>query len=251
MRWRALVLAGSRGAEDPVAVAAGVKHKAFAVLAGKPMIDHVIAALGGVRAIDEIAVSIEQDAAALSEGLQRLDAASSPARSVLAAIERLDMPLLVTTADNPLLTPDVVNAFLADAASSKADIAAGVCLRARVEQAGNPARRTYLRFRDGEVSGCNLFALMRPRAHAAVAFWRALEVERKRPWRMASKIGFGTLLRYGFGQLDSARLAHNIGKAAGCSAALIRVDDIYAAHDVDKPDDLAFAERCLRARQSV
>lgn len=248
MTWNALILAGSRGAEDPVAVAAGVRHKAFAPLAGRPMIEHVIATMRAVPDIGTIFVSIETDAQALPEGVFRLDASASPAGSVLAALERLDIPLLVTTADNPLLTAAALSAFLHDAAASGADIAAGVCPRARVEQAGNPGRRTYLRFRDGDVSGCNLFALNTGQARKAVDFWRLLETERKRPWRMALRIGIGTLLGYALRLLDRAGAARKLGKAAGCAACLVTVEDIHAAHDVDKISDLHFAERCLSGR---
>ena len=62
-------------------------------------------------------------------------------------------------------------------------------MRPVVEQAGSPGRRPFLRFRDGEVSGCNLFALMTPRARAALTYWRLLEAKRKRPWRMAWAVG--------------------------------------------------------------
>ena len=34
MNWTAIVLAGSRGSDDPVAQATGVSHKAFADVAG-------------------------------------------------------------------------------------------------------------------------------------------------------------------------------------------------------------------------
>ncbi len=257
MSWTALVLAGSRGPEDPVARAAGVSHKAFAGLAGRPMIAHVLAALAAVPRIGEVAVLIEPEAPALPEGawpweLGRLEAAASPSRSALAGFEAAAAPVLLTTADHPLLTAEMIEHFLAAAEASGADAAAGVATRAVVERAGtgthSGARRTYLRFSDGEVSGCNLFALMTPRARAALAFWRQLEAERKRPWRMARALGSATLLRYALGRLSMETAAAALGRAAGCRTAMLALPFADAAHDVDKPADLAFAEARLKGR---
>ncbi|MBK0400293.1 nucleotidyltransferase family protein [Limibaculum sp. M0105] len=250
MSWTALILAGSRGAADPVAQAAGVSHKAFAELEGRTMLARVATALSAVPQVGRILVSIEPGAPALPAGLERLDAAPSPARSVGAALATAAPPVLVTTADHPLLTPDMVADFIRGAEAAGADICAGVATRPVVEAAGNPARRTYLRFRDAEVSGCNLFALRTPRAEAAVRFWQRLETERKKPWRMALAIGPLTLASYAAGLLTMAGAAGAIGRAAGCSAALVTLDHPDAAHDVDKPADLVFAETRLRARKA-
>lgn len=247
-RWGALILAGSRGPSDPVAQAAGVAHKAFAPIAGRPMIEHVVAALRATPQVGDIAASIAPEATPLPDGVARLDAQAGPAASTLAAFDRLGAPLLVTTADHPLLTPGMVADLLRAAADTQADVLAGVCPRATVESAGNPARRTWLRFADGDASGANLFALASPRARGAVALWRAVEAERKRPWRMAWAIGPGVLARYLAGRLDRAAAAAALGRAAGCTAAIALIDHPDAAHDVDRPEDLAFAARRLAAR---
>ncbi|MEM7507124.1 MAG: NTP transferase domain-containing protein [Pseudomonadota bacterium] len=250
MRWQALILAGSRGPSDPVAEAAGVSHKAFADLAGRPMIVHVIDALRGVEEIGDIAVSVETDAPALPGNVRRLNAADSPARSVLAGFEHLGPPLLVTTADNPLLTPAMLRDFLAGAARSNTDAVAAVAPRDVVEQAGNPGKRTYLHFSDGAFSGCNLFAFPTREGSNAIAFWQRLEADRKKPWRMAWQVGPGPLLAYAAGRLSTAGIAAAIGKRAGCRAALVPLAHPDAAHDVDKAADLDFVRRRLAKREA-
>ena len=42
---------------------------------------------------------------------------------------------------------------------------------------------------DGDFSGCNLFLLATTRAEAAIATWQAVEADRKRPWRIAARLG--------------------------------------------------------------
>ena len=62
MSWTAVVLAGSRGTADPVAQARGVSHKAFADIAGKPMIAHVLDTLSAAPSVDDVVVVIERPA---------------------------------------------------------------------------------------------------------------------------------------------------------------------------------------------
>jgi len=249
-RWSAVVLAGSRGPSDPVARAAGVEHKAFAPLAGRPMIEHVLAALRAVGEIGDIAVSIGPQAPLLTGDVLRLEAGATPAASAAAALDRLGAPLLVTTADHPLLTARMVADLLEAVETTGADAVAGICPRSTVEAAGNLAPRTWIKFADGAVCGVNLFALATPAARSAVTFWHRLEAERKRPWKMALQIGPKVIARYLAGRLDSAAAARALSRAAGCSAAFAVIDYRDAAQDVDRPEDLAFAEQRLRGHRS-
>ena len=250
MEWQALILAGSRGSSDPVAAHAGIAHKAFVPIAGKPMIEHVVQTLESAANIGDIAVSIEADALALPPSTTRLDAAGSPATSVLDALDKLDTPLLITTADNPLLRGDTLAHFLEQSAKSEADILAAVSNREIVEKADKPGRRTYIKFSDHHVSGCNLFAIKTQRGRNAISFWRRLEQNRKKPWKMASEISYWALFKYLMGRLDSKQAIRGLEEKMDCKASLIFLDDPYAAHDVDKPEDLAFAERCLQREKS-
>lgn len=243
-----MVLAGSRGPSDPVALASGVSSKALAELAGRPMIDHVISALRECRLVGRIAVSGAADLP-LAPDVDLLPAEPTPASSVLSAIDRMGTPLLVTTADNPLLSAETVEEFLTGAEMTGADAVAGFATREIAELAGNPGRRTYLKFRDEAVSGCNLFAFSTPAGRHAAAFWRKLETQRKRPWRMALSIGPGTLASYLMGSLTLDNAVRAIGEKAQCTGGAVRLQDRYAAHDVDRPEDLAFAQKIILARE--
>jgi GTP:adenosylcobinamide-phosphate guanylyltransferase len=252
MTWTAVVLAGSRGSADPVAQSAGVSHKAFAEVAGKPMIARVLDTLRASPSIDGVVVVIERAAPELPHtSVRRIDAQRSPSLSALSGFAAAGPPVVVTTADHPLLTVEMIEYFLAAAIETGVDVAAGVALRPVVEQAGSAARRTYLQFRDGDVSGCNLFALMTPESRAALTYWRLLEDKRKRPLRMAWAVGPFTLIRYALGILSTRAASAALGRAAGCRAALIMLPFPDAAHDVDKPEDLKFAEARLAARTAT
>jgi len=253
-RATALVLAGRRrGAMDPMAAAGGVSHKALLPVAGVPMLLRVASALRDSPSVGRIVVCMEAAEETLAglpglEGALRRDAAGSPARSAAAALEEFGAPLLVTTADHALLTPAMVEHFIA-ATPADVDAAAALARRETVLAGFPDTRRTWLRFRDGAFSGCNLFLLAEAEGAArAVRFWRRIEAERKRPLAMARLLGPSTLLRFAFGRLSLRAALDALERRCGARLAAVEMPFAEAAVDVDKPADLALAEAALRAR---
>lgn len=249
----AVILAGSRaGAADPMAVAARVTHKALLPVAGVPMLARVTAALRATPGIARIVVMIETPEETLAdcawpEAFLMRAAAPSPSRSVAAALEEFGAPLLVTTADHALLTPAMVEHFL-HAIPPGVDAAAGLARSETVLAAWPETRRTWLRFRGGRFSGCNLFWLGSAKAASLVAFWRRVEQDRKRPAAMIALLGPLTLLRFALGWLTLPGALAALGRRTGTRLCAVDMPFAEAAVDVDKPADLALAEAALAAR---
>lgn len=250
-----LVLAGSRqGAADPMAVAARVSHKALLPVAGTPMLLRVIRALRATPAVGRIILSCERtdllDGVAEAADVLAIRAEASPAASVAAALRDYGPPLLVTTADHALLSPAILADFLAHAPQS-ADAIAAVA-RAEVVRAGFPeTRRTWIRLRDGDFSGCNLFLLRHARAARAVAFWQRLEEHRKSPLAMARLIGPRALIGYALRLVTLEGVARLLSRRTGAALAVIPLLHADAAIDVDKPADLVLVEQTLAARAAA
>lgn len=254
----ALILAGSRGPGDPLAVYAGVSHKALIEVGGRPMLERVVAALAAVPGIARIAISIEQPelvhalpglhAAAGAIPIEVLKSAASPSRSVDEALQQLGTPLLVTTADHALLQPEWVRYFL-DHVPADADAAVALASKVAIIAAVPDTARTYLRFADDDYSGCNLFLLATPAAAGAVRFWREIEAERKRPLRMMRRLGLVFALRYVAGRLPLAAAIARLGVLANARAAVVKMPFGRAAVDVDKPADLELVRRLLAEDQ--
>ena len=258
-RLTALVLAGTRAGGDPLAEYAGVSHKALIEVGGRTMVERVVEALAASAEIERIVVAIERPE--LLAGLAGLapprcakpletmpTEPGGPSATVAAALRVLGVPLLVTTADNALLETAWLSEFLA-AIPAEVDLAAALARRDAVEAAAPDTRRTWLRFADGDHSGCNLFLLARPKAANAIAFWQTLEGERKRPLRMVRRLGWTFALRYAVGRLTMAAAAARLGELAGGGArfAIVALRDGRAAIDVDKPDDLDLVRRLVAA----
>ncbi len=251
----ALILAGSRGPDDPMAVATGVQHKALIPVAGKPMLLRVIAALAATPEVARIIVCIEAPelvtslaglaTASAGKPVETFAAAGSPSRSVAAALAHYGTPLLVTTADHALLEAEWVSYFLQQQA---AGIDATVALaRAELVMAAAPGtQRTFLRFSDGDYSGCNLFYFAAAKAAALAALWVQVEGLRKQPVAMLRLLGLSYALRYRWGWLKlSSALARLGSLAGGVRAGVVEMPFGRAAIDVDKMADLELVERLL------
>ena len=239
MSFNALVLAGSRGGVDPVALYAGVSDKALIRIDGETMLAHVVATLraagAGRIAVSASSVAVKDHAAEL--GTEVLDADAGPSLSTRSGLDRLGAPLLVTTADHALLDPAWIRQFLDDVPHD-ADVSALLARRESVERDAPATRRTYLRFDDGDWSGCNLFFCATPAARAAIDLWRAVEQDRKRPWRIVRRLGPAMLVRYLTRRLSLSAAVAALGQAAGVRAAIVESRFGLAAVDVDKPADL-------------
>jgi CTP:molybdopterin cytidylyltransferase MocA len=245
----ALVLAGQRAGIDPMAAAAGVSHKALLPVAGVPMLLRVVAALRATPGITRIVVCIEtpQQVLAGVAGLEDVllrPAQPSPARSAAAGFAEFGAPMLVTTADHALLTPAMV-AHMLHAAPAGAAALAGVARRETILAEFPGTKRTWLRFRDGAFSGCNLFLLAAPAAEGALRFWQRLEQQRKHPLAMARLVGIGALILFALRLMSTRGAARALGRRCGAPLGFVELPFGAAAVDVDKPADLALVEQVL------
>lgn len=259
--FTALVLAGQRPGMDPLARHCGVELKCMAPVGGTPMLQRVVEVLARSPHIRKIFISLPDPTAVEelplltslhAEGrLHALRSAPSPSASVSDFCARQwhsDSPLLVTTADHALLNDEILDQFCRQALSSEEDILAGLTPSAVLKAAYPDSRRTYLRFRDEAYSGANLFALLTPRAQKAVTFWQTVEQDRKKPWRIARRIGIRTLIAYLARRLTLKDGMQALSRIAGAQAGAVILPIAEAAIDVDKPEDLDLVESILAER---
>jgi 2-C-methyl-D-erythritol 4-phosphate cytidylyltransferase len=161
----ALVVAAGRGERLGTAV-----PKAFAMLAGHPMVHWSIAALEEVAAIDEIVVALPPgtDAPAGTIGVAGGTQRSHSVQAALAAA-RADDVVLVHDAARPLLTPALVEHCLAALSDGDCDaaIAAAPVTDTVKECEGGTVLRTLDRSR--------LWAVQTPQVFRREALERALD----------------------------------------------------------------------------
>lgn len=152
--------------------------------------------------------------------------------------------VMFVTSDIPWITPAVVEAFLA-AAPQDVDVVYPVIPRDVAERRFPGTKRTYVRLREGTVTGGNLFlartsAVPRLKERAEV-----LLAHRKSPLTLAKDVGVGLLLRLVTGRLSLRQAEVRVGRILDIRGRAIIFPYAEAGVDVDKPEDLALAEREL------
>ncbi len=256
-KFAALVLAADRTASDPVTLHTGAACKAFAKVGGEPMIIRVLDALTACDLVDGV-VLCGPSKARLDDCLplkRRIDSGEvtwlpnmeSPSRSAEYGLNYLsgDMPVLLTTADHALLTPQIVRHFLTESLKSGFDATVGVVTDIQMSAAFPDAKRTVFRLRDGGFCGCNLFTFS-PQGRKLVHFWRQVEDLRKKPWRLIAQIvSPGVVLSYVFGRLSLEHALDTLTARSGVRVKTIALPDPRAGIDVDKVEDLLLAESII------
>jgi molybdopterin-guanine dinucleotide biosynthesis protein A len=255
-KWTAIVLAGQRPGIDPLAQHFGVQLKALVEIDGEAMVTHVVRTLRRCPDVGRIIVLAQTpDAvrAAVAQGCPEAVLAESKA-GISSSIKSLiggqlaPWPLLVTTADHPLLTVEMVAEFVTAAAG--ADLAVAMVERKLMLAQFPDAKRTWIKLADGAWSGANLFALCTARTEAALDLWAAAEQDRKQAWKLFLHFGPWLALRAITRAVGMARGLENAGRRLGLLAKLVPMDDPVAAIDVDKPADHMLATSILESRRA-
>lgn len=249
----AVVLAGSRPGVDAFAKAHGTDLKALIPVGGKPMVQRPVEALLASEQVGRIRVLAQEPEriAAVLPTDERISIEPS-GETIASTLEALcfdpsvEWPVLVTTADQALLTPEMIADLLAKGAGS--DVALGVVGEEALMKRLPQTKRTWLKFRGGAYSGANLFLFGSPEIRSTLALWRSSEQNRKKAWRMLFVIGLtgfvGAVLRLRTLQqtLDA------VGRKLKLNIRAVELSDPLAAVDVDKPSDHELVTAILEGR---
>lgn len=238
-------MAGQRPGPDALCDYAGVEFKADIPVGGIPMLDRVAAALEAAGLQTPFTICGYPNP---RDGFEHAEGGCGPADSALLATQGGPFPILLTTCDHALLTADMVQDFLKGAQESGADFAVGLATRDCIQADYPETKRTYMAFRDVAVSGCNLFYIRNKAGVAAIDFWREAQHLRKKPLKLASKIGARITLKYALGRLTLDGAFAYASQRVGVTAAPVLLNHAEAAIDVDKPADLDLVEAIVAKR---
>ena len=252
--WTAIILAGQRPGEDPLASAFGETFKAVVPVGGRPMVARVVETMLGTAAFDRIVILAQQpDAirAVLPDDprLRYVASQSGISQSILSVggTAAAPWPLFVTTADHPLLTSAMITHFLE--ASKGADVAVGMVERATILAAYPDNKRTWIKLRGGAWSGANMFALSGDAARNALTLWVSAEKDRKQLFKLFWHFGPLIALRAITLTISLEDGIAALGRRLGLNARAVPLPFPEAAIDVDKLSDHKQVEQILARRE--
>lgn len=255
-----MVLAGQRPGVDPLARAFGAQWKALVKVDGEAMLSRVAKSLLASPSIARVLVVAQRpellftgDCAWLADEPRVGTAVSTSGIAVsiaaLAGTREASWPVLVTTADHPLLTPAMIEAAIAGV--GQADVGVGVVSSRTLLAAYPDNRRTWLKFAGGAWTGANLFALAGMKALPALLAWSEVERDRKKALKLIWHFGPLLAIRAVTRTISLAGALAKAGHKLGARVVPIDLPFAEAGIDVDKPSDHALAERILKARASM
>lgn len=248
----AVILAAQRaGTIDPLAEAAGLSHKCVVPIGGAPMITHVVRALVETPGIARLRIVVEEDMhdplgamlVGLSPAPEYVTAADNLADSVFAAAQGVPGAIIVTTADNVLLSPAAVSR-MAEAVRHDADVAIAMATEQSVKAAHPDGQRRFYRFSDNAYSNCNLYAFAGHDALRAAESFRSGGQFAKKKSRLIGAVGLVNVALMALGRLSLADALARLGRRFGLRIVPVVLADGRHAIDVDN-------ERTYRVASSL
>jgi GTP:adenosylcobinamide-phosphate guanylyltransferase len=256
-----LILAGRRpGAADALAEAHGVADKCLVPVAGRPMIAHVLESASASAAAHIFVSTHRADlpsdlndpvVQSLGDRLTIVPAADNLADSVLAVARVAKFPLLITTADNCLLTPATIAEIEAEALRLGVDAGVALARREDVLAAHPEGQRRFYEFSDVAVSNCNAYWIGHAGALKAVEAFRGGGQFVKRPLRVMRAFGLINLLRFRFGLGPIHHVFRRISRHLKVEIAPLLISNGATAIDVDNERSLQVTEALMARADTV
>lgn len=255
-----IVIAGGRpDPDDPLYPYTQGKPKALLSLNGQPMLAHVLQALQDARQVDTIVVvgiTGEEGAGAV----QSLPAAQAviflPDQGSIVGNARRGLEwlaanrpggseVLISTADIPLLTGAIVDAFVDQCRPFDRLAYYNVVTKETMEARFPHSNRTFVRLKDTQIAGGDLNLAQLKILYTNQALWEALTNARKHAWQLARIVGPRTLLKFLFHRLSLADVEALAQRMFGAPIRVITSPYPELAMDADKPAQFDLLRRHL------
>lgn len=256
----AIVTAGGiPSPEDPLYSFLKGDAKALVDVAGKPMVQWVLDALGGAERVDHvIVVGLSPKSGVTCK--KPLHFVSNQGRMLANIVTGINKALelnpkteyvLVVSSDIPTLKPEMVDWLVDTCMETQDDIYYGVCPRDVMEARFPDSKRTYTHLKGMDVCGADINLTHVRMATEHLDLWESLIGTRKSPLRQASIIGFGTLFALFTRRLTLEDAVQRVCERIGIKGRAIVWPYAEPCMDVDKPSQLELLRADLAKQQRL
>lgn len=232
--------------EDPLYTYTNGDSKALVDIAGKPMIQWVLDALGDAKQVDNVIIVglSPKSGVTCKKPLHYLSNQGRMLANIVAGVEKaLELNpkaeyVLVVSSDIPALKAEMVDWLIETCMTEKVDLYYGVIPREVMETRYPDSKRSYTRLKDIELCGADIHISHVSMATEHLDMWEKLIGHRKSSLKQAATIGFWTLFLLLLRRLTLADAVERVTRRIGVTGRAIVWDHAEPGMDVDKPHQL-------------
>lgn len=243
--------------EDPLYTYSHGDSKAMIDVAGKPMIQWILDALGEAKTVDNVIVIglSPKSGVTCKKPLYFISNQGRMLANIVAGVNKslelkkdTDYVLLVSS-DIPALKSEMVDWLVETCMQTKDDIYYGICRKEVMEKRFPNSKRTYTHLKDMDVCGADINMAHVRMATEHLDMWEQLIGNRKSPLRQAKIIGIGTLFALFTRRLTLDDAVRRVCERLGIKGRAIDWPYAEACMDVDKPHQLELLREDLAKQQ--
>ena len=257
----AIIAAGGKlNTEDPLFIEVGLANKALIPLAGKPMVQWVVEALLGSKHIEGVViVGLQPSDLNLPDlPIQYAPETDNVVNNVLAGLELVKKQdpnykwVLVSTADIPLIKPEMIDNFIETAQTLGAEAIYPLVTDKTMESRFPNSKRTFTKMKGGRYSGGNITLA----SHVAPLkinydLLRGITGERKNFVAQARLIGIGFIIRFLLGLMTIEEAAQRASIPFNVIGKVIDWPNAEVAMDVDKQHQYHIIKQEIEAKHGL
>ncbi len=231
---------------DPLYIYSHGDSKALIDVAGKPMVQWVLDALGESKKVDNVIVIglTAKSGLTCKKPLHYISNQGRMLANIVAGVNKsmeLDKKgeyVLLVSSDIPALKSEMVDWLVKTAMETKDDIYYGVCPQEVMEARYPTSNRTYTKLKDMQICGADINIIHVNQVTQHLDTWEQLIGNRKSPLRSAAVIGWDTLFQLFIRQLTLQGMVERASERIGVKGRAIFWSHAEPCMDVDKPHQL-------------
>jgi GTP:adenosylcobinamide-phosphate guanylyltransferase len=220
--------------------------KALLDVAGKPMIQWVLDALGDASMVDRVIVVglLEDSGVTCSKPTTYVPGKGGMLENVRSGVEKLfeinsqAHHVLAVSSDIPAITGEMIDWTVKACQETDHDLYYNVITRQVMEARFPNSKRSYIRLKDSEVCGGDMNAIRAKTVTANEELWERIIDARKNVFKQAALVGFDTLLLLLLRQMNIERGIKRVGKKLDISGRVLFCPYAEIGMDIDKPHQL-------------
>jgi GTP:adenosylcobinamide-phosphate guanylyltransferase len=243
--------------EDPLYTFSHGDSKALIDVAGKPMVQWVLDALGNAKQVDNVIIVglSPKSGVTCKKPIHYVSNQGRMLANIVAGVNKVlelnkkNKYVLVASSDIPTLKAEMVDWLIDTCMETKDDLYYGVCPKDVMEARFPGSKRTYTHLKDMDVCGADINLTHVRMATEHLDMWESLIGSRKSPLKQASIIGFGTLFALFTRRLTLEDAVRRVSDRIGIKGRAIVWPYAEPCMDVDKPSQLELLREDLEKQQ--